>query len=358
VQTMMPPAFATNRRAVGFASLLLLTLTTPLLLFWVGLPPRSELYKGISHLAGPFVFLRYQIFENPDDVDILFLGNSLLRVAIDEPYVHEQLGESLGREAKTLVCGFSWQGYDLQYYVLRDFLTRRKVKMLVLAMPTPQQNSDRPHVQLYRVVRYGDDPAALKGLSLRAKAAVYADFVIGGPRQLLNLFRPNLIRNETITVRSLDTPESREKGYNGEPFTRQIQRPPTVPVDTMIYSAQSNDFFHFDGQPVNAYQLHFIKLIGGLAMEHAVPVVLLHVPLASERGQTVVRERMDWTKILGHGVRIVGVPSGALFRGVPDSEFYRFYEDEHLNRNGQELFTHVITPALVELYAKVSCSKN
>jgi hypothetical protein len=347
----MQPAFSTNRGAAAFGVLLLFCLSLPFILRGVGLPSRSEFYKGIPQQAGAFVYLRHQVYEDRSDVDILFFGNSLMRVAIDEPYVRQALGR-IKPDANTLVCGFSWQGYDLQYYVLRDLLAHRKVKMVVLAMPTEQQNSAEPHVQLYRVLRYGDYPDALQGLPLRARLSIYGEMVLGAPRQALNLLRPNIAAPEPVFAHSTDPPERREIGFNGRPFIRHVAEPPAIAAEQMIFSPATRDQFDFAGSPVNNYQLHFIREIAALVHQHGALLVVLHIPLASERAETRVHERMFWPDLIGADMAMVGVPSAELFQGIPRQQILDFYEDEHLNRNGQELFTKTITPALVTLYAE------
>jgi hypothetical protein len=39
---------------------------------------------------------------------------------------------------------------------------------------------------------------------------------------------------------------------------------------------------------------------------------------------------------------------------VPPNEFEDYYQDEHLNRNGMELLSRTVTPALVQLYERFS----
>jgi hypothetical protein len=70
-----------------------------------------------------------------------------------------------------------------------------------------------------------------------------------------------------------------------------------------------------------------------------------------ERGQNVVSERELWPEVLGAPVDIVGIPPARLFAGLPESELPRlFYDDVHLNQSGQDLFTPLVTPALVQLH--------
>src|SRR6185503_18812143 len=113
-------------------------------------------------------------------------------VGIDAPLVQRELTRALGRPARVLTFGMNFPGIDLQYVLLRDFLERRKARMVVFSMPTARHISDSPHVFAYRFMRYGEDVQALEGLSVRNRAALYAGEVLGAPRQFLSLLRPNL----------------------------------------------------------------------------------------------------------------------------------------------------------------------
>jgi len=50
-------------------------------------------------------------------------------------------------------------------------------------------------------------------------------------------------------------------------------------------------------------------------------------------------------------VTLLGFPPQKLFAGLNDDEIRKlFAEPYHLNRNGQEYFTGLITPALLKIY--------
>ena len=329
------------------AILLAIALLMPVLLYAVGLPPRIEVYRGISHLAGPFDALRHQAFEDTSTLDMLIFGNSLVRVGFEQNWIRQQLSTSLGRPVNVLLSGLTWQGHDMQYFVLRDLLEHRKVKMLVISMPARTHTQDTPHVQIFRLLRFGDFPGALDGLPLHYRISLYADCVLGAPRQALNLVRGNLVYANPDTP---DDPHWRDIGYMDSPFVPMPPDHPDLPAGSMIYSAATRNRFTFGGPPLNPYQLHFVRKIAELAAEHGTRAVIVHVPMASEKGETTVWEREYWPQTLGEDIPIVGVPSATLFAGLSDQQFYYFYADEHLNRNGQQRFTRTITPALVKLY--------
>jgi hypothetical protein len=83
----------------------------------------------------------------------------------------------------------------------------------------------------------------------------------------------------------------------------------------------------------------------------------LHMPSPSERGSQVIPDRQLMPEVLGTGVAFAGVPSARMFANVPNDQFEDYFEDEHLGLNGYELFTGIITPVLIQLYAQSSQSR-
>ncbi len=342
----MAPAFSSTGRAAAFGGLLVIVLTLPWTLHRIGRTSREEFYRGISERAGAFDYIRRQIFETHSDLDVAFCGNSLLRLGIDPALVEREFSRALGRPASTLLLPQSWQGPDMNYFVARDLLEHRRVKLLVLAAPAWSHRSNQPHVQLFRLLRYGDHPGALDHLDLRHRLAIYAGMTLGAPRQALTLLRPNLIDADAGAQLEYPAP----LGYMGQPFHARRGEPASLAAESMIYSAATSDLFRFNGPALNSYQLFFIRRTIELARRHATAVVILHMPSPSERGLSVVSDRALMPQLFGNETAFAGVPSTRLFQNVPASEFEDYYQDEHLNRNGMDLFTRTITPALIRLY--------
>jgi len=81
--------------------------------------------------------------------------------------------------------------------------------------------------------------------------------------------------------------------------------------------------------------------------------VMLHLPVLAEAESRspVLTERMGWPEIFDGDFRLVGMPSSWLFGGLSDEQVRLLYGDPaHFNRNGQEYFTPLITPALFQIY--------
>lgn len=345
----MSPAFLSNRQAWGFVLLVAAILTSPLLLRWIGPPSRAQMYKAVTLEAGSYAFLERQIFEERSDLDVVFVCSSLLDAAIDAPTFQRELSRRLGREARVVVLSTNWQGMDLQYVLLRDLIDHRKARMVVMAMPIPEFTSDRPHVQAFRWLRYGDFPDSLSGLPKLSKLMMYGEYVLGAPRQWLTLLRPNLVYPELAVSPTLGT-RYKNIGYYGAPFVPEDRQPILIPAEEMIYSRETAGKFDFHGRPLGPYQLHFAQRLADPLRRGGSYLVLLHVPVADERGSGIVSERMFWPDVIGAPLSIAGISAGTLFAGKTPEQFYHYFFDQHMNTNGKMLFTRAITPALIRIY--------
>lgn len=346
----MPPAFLSNRQAIGFLSLIVLLLLSPVLLRIVGPPSRAEAYGAVPLTAGEYNFLERQIFEERSDLDMVFVCSSLLAAAIDAPTVQQELSRALGREANVLVLGGYWQGLDLQYTLLRDLFDHRKVRMVVMSMPIPEFTSDRPHVEAFRWLRYGEFQDALSPLPARSKFVLYAEDVLGAGRQWLMLLRPNRIDRERAYSTTFGTVYDWTSGYYGAPFVEEDREPPPVEIGDTIFSPATAGQFDFHGLPLGPYQLNFARQIGAQMRRSGAWLTLLHVPVADERGSGIVPERMYWPEIIPVPMTIAGIPSATLFRGKTEAQYYHYFSDQHMNTNGKMLFTRAIAPTLVRIY--------
>jgi hypothetical protein len=347
----MAPAFYSTRHAVAFGGTILFLLLLPVTLHSIGGVSEEEAYSGISERAGYFDRIRHEIFEDRSDLDVFICGTSLLNNAIDVDLLQRRMEQAAGHPLKILLLFQAWQGPDMQYFVARTLMEHRRVKMLVIAAPAWVHRSNQPHVQLFRVVRYGDYPGALDGLGLRSQLAIYADYVLGAPRQALNLLRPNLVDPE-MGLRP--PPEVRRTGYQGGPFVPRPTVDPALPPSEAVDSETSRQLFHFEGPPLSPYQIHFLRKTAELSRRHGAILAILHLPAPAERGSAIVLDRQLMPRVFGDGVFFLGVPSARLFRNVPDAQFFDYYQDEHVNLNGSDLFTQAMAPALSELYERAT----
>ena len=352
LREVMDPPFDSTWQASGFALLLVVLLMLPVGLSKSGLTSRKDVYERIPERFGAFSYIGNQIFEEKSDIDILFLGSSVLWLGIDTPYVQDELSRRLGRQANVVTFGANWRGEDLTFILLSELLQTRKVRMLVITMPLQPETSTLPHPQAFRWLPYGGKEAAFEGLPLRGRIAVYGEQVLGAPRHLLGLIRRDIQqRSESYDKFVFLRGSYRlESGYFGAPFVRELTRPAEAPASSAIYSAETKRLFHFTQQPLSDYQMHFLKLTVNLLRNFKVPVLIVNIPLSRQRHNPTVEERMYWPDVLGMEMPIVGVPPAILFRGKSDAEIDRFFYNEHMNLNGSELFTRTVTPAILKIY--------
>lgn len=345
----MTPAIPSPRRLAAMILLMIAFLTLPITLWLVGLPPRAEMYRGVTREAGDFPYMRHIFFEEQGPIDVLFFGASLLRRAVDGDMVEQALSKKLGRPARVVVCGVNWAGLDMQYFLLRDLLEQRQVRTVVLSVPIAQQENAMPHVNTYRVARFGDDLNLFRRLDWRSNAALYGAMVLGAPRQALNLVRSNLTATSAIDMHP-DQGGELDTGYYGAPFVPDHRPAPVFSGQSLIYSSSTEGDFRFRNHPMGRYQMAFLKRIAVLLRSHHVRVVFLNIPTDSDRNNPVVSERLRWPDYMGPDSGIVGLSSARLFQGFSEDEFYRFYTDQHLNRNGREYFTAAMIPAFLAFY--------
>lgn len=364
----MPPAFSSTKQAGAFALLLLILLLLPALTGKSWLPPREQIYSSIWWGAGNYPYLDQQFFQEKDDIDIAFVGSSRIWVGIDTPYVQGKLSEKLGRPA--VVRSFCWNGagYDALYFITQDLLEHRKVRTLVFY--DVYGELDIPNLQAPHLFRFGDDAEVLAGLPMPVQASYYFAAILGMPRNLLGLTRFNLPADLFSSKKNFweinhhaANPAARlgaltsQLGFginfpaDNAPFIDFTPHTDVQPSDVCIYSPETKAKFQFQGPPISSWQLHFARKFAALAQEHGCKLVLLHLPVMAEMRSPVIQEREFWPDALCTDVTMIGIPCATLFAGITDEDIHKLYADpDHLNKNGQEYFTPIITPALLQIY--------
>jgi hypothetical protein len=217
----------------------------------------------------------------------------------------------------------------------------------------------------YRWFRFGENAGELAGLPVQTKFSYYSSAILGMPRNLLCLIRPNLTGDLISTQKnfaeieySAVNPATRlgslavQLGFGYSPdFVSYKPGNIAQPADACVYSPATRSKYQFAGLPAASLQLFFARKIAALAWEHQTKLVFLHFPNVAELGSTAIPERECWPDMLGRDVALVGVPAKTLFAGLLDADVRKlFCNADHLNQNGQEYFTPVITPALLQIY--------
>jgi len=356
------PAFASPSLAAAFAACLATLVALPALVSRTSLLSRRDVYPAIPAKYGPFPWIQREIFGETKDVDVAFLGSSQIWCAIDTPFVKEKLGAALGREAEVFTLGWPWPGFDALYVIARDLLDHRRVRMLVVY--DEDRGDGSPHVHASRWFLAGD-AEVVAGLPWLDRARLYGSAVLGMPRHLLSLVRADELEDPALgppnfwntyyhaphVAQRLGSLRAR-LAYGVSPdFTRFDGHSDATAADAVVYGPGTRDAFTFSGSPGHPYQLAFFRKLAALCRARGVRLVVLHTPALHERGLTQIPERFAWPDVLGVPVDMLGIPPARLFAGLSAEDITKlFYEDGHFNENGQDLFTPLITPALVRLH--------
>jgi hypothetical protein len=123
------------------------------------------------------------------------------------------------------------------------------------------------------------------------------------------------------------------------------------PSDVCIYGPDTKEKFAFSSTGLPPVQLYFARKLAALAQTHGCKLVVVHIPTFNERRSTVVSMPAFWPDALRVNVTMIGIPPATLFKGLSDDEIRKLYSNPlHLNQNGQDYFTALMTPNLVKIY--------
>ena len=362
----MAPVFSSPKQAAIFALLLLTILLMPLVGGKSILPSRSDVYAGLPWKFGPSKWIHRQIFVEKGDLDVAFVGSSHILCDIDTPAVQREFSKGLQRPASVVSLSWQFSGYDVLYFVARDLLEHRKVRMLVIYDEFTGVAS--PHWSNSRLCRWGDAGDALAGLPFQTRARFYSGAVLATPLNLVQLARRSIAESGP-GYRSWYEPYhcpdpaqrlgsmradlnfdclnkvSANLSWSG-PF---IPSTGARPEDAIVYSHATAGQFEFPAVQMPPAPLHFARKLAALANQYGVKLVVLKLPKADNLKASTVSAY--WPEELRKDAVLVGIPPSALFAGLSSKEAEKlFFDQGHFNSSGQDFFTPLITPRLLEIF--------
>jgi len=342
--------FARSSQLVAFCLVVAAVLAVPLCLRALHLPAHRDRIATGPVSAGPYSHLQRQIFDEKGDIDLLFVGDSVVWVGIDTPAVEAHLSARLGRPARVLTLGWPWPGHDLLFYVLRDLTERRRVHHVVLRLWPGEMGPAPPHPQSHRwLFACPHDPVASAGLPLD-RATVYGVEVVGGLRNLLSLVRPDRT-GPSIYEQTLGHKEV-EVSLAG-PFHRVQPAVPRLTPDSLDVRPPWPGHLRVMPRPLEPYQAGYARAIRELLQAQGVKVTLLRFPARTERSASTI-EVAGYALELFEGARVMAPLPSELFQGLGEDELKALYynDDYHLNRNGAAFLTAAVLPALTDAVAE------
>jgi hypothetical protein len=352
------PAFDTAWQMFAFLSLVALTLGLPVLLAFSGKITRRSSYEIMPENQGAFSFVRNEIFDNSEPIDLLFVGSSVTFGGIDAPQVERALSEKIGRPARVMTFGHYFNSLDIVYMQVRDLLERKKVRMIFLSVPRlPYPEGPSPIA--YRFMRYNEAPEVFGALPIQSRLSIYACSVLRSPRDVLSLIRPNLGKNPSPFAKNLGADKA-DWGAMRAPlkFVRYAPPAPFVRIEDLIYSRETADRFLFSGEDIPLHQKIYLEKLVELLRREKVPFAMINIPQNTERLSTKIIERRNWSEEFGAEIPIIGIPPAELFAGLSEKEIdLMYYDDMHFNTNGNEFYTKTILPAVLEVYEQQTANR-
>jgi hypothetical protein len=363
----MRPPFSNSKQTGAFCLLLAVLLLSPILLRPPFLPPREQLYATVPWTFGPFPYLHQQIFEETNDIDIALVGSSRILNDLNAPYLQHALSKQIGRTATVVTIGWNWAGFDANYFLTKDLLEHRKVHMILFTDECKM--GDVAHRAATYWFRFADHAADLHALPIQLHISYYWGSMVGVPRNLLGLLRPNYNEFSPLGAsrweHELSTPDpatqlgtvASKLGFNSPDKPRPdfvAYSPPAngSSAEALIYSPETKSKFIFTGPTPSPGQLAFGRKFARLATDHHCKLVCLHLPEIDERRDGLIPERENWAAVLQADVTLVGISPAGMFSGLKDEEFFKLFLDSiHFNKNGQDYFSTLITPSLCRVYA-------
>lgn len=357
-EELLRPAFATNAQTVCFLALVVSLLILPWIISKSGLISRRNSYEIMPENQGAFSFVKNEIFDNKEDIDILFVGSSVLFAGIDTPQVEKELSKKLGRATRVRTFGHYFNSIDITYAQIRDLLERKRVRLIVLSIPR-MPYTEGPSPITFRFIRYSDDKELFDGLPLKSKISLYACGVLRSPRDLLTMIRPNLSKPSPFAKNLGADKEDWGRGRDPRKFKRFTPTSPSIPSANLIYSPENQDKFEFTNDEITYHQNYYLEKLIELLRDNQVPVMMINIPQYTERRSPKVVERKDWSKSFGSDIPLVGVQPTVLFAGLGEEEIEKlFYDEIHFNTNGNEFYTRTVLPAILEVYEKYATKTN
>lgn len=352
METLIRPAFSSPLQKIAFTLLLVFAISLPALITASGLILRRHSYEIMSEGHGAYSYIGSEIFEDRRDIDILFVGSSIQWNAVDTIQVQRTLHSLKGTDLRVVSFGFNFNGIDIPYFLLRDLLERKKVRLVIFSLPRLPL-PDGPNATAFKFFRYNEYTDISRDLPIKYNLAHYASSVLRSPRDILTMARENRSNPSRYVSEFGSNKELMGMGRNPETFVPFIPNAPLLSPEELLFSPATLTQFTFEDRPLPEYHDHYLNAMYQLLQEHQTPLAILNVPQYNERSSDGVLERVDWSRRFGKQIPLIGIAPAVLFEGLSPSEVELLHCDiYHFNKNGNEYFTKAVMPAIVDVYEK------
>lgn len=316
---------------------------------------KSQNYTRASSAFSPkFSYIYKRIHQTDKSIDFLFMGSSCLWVSVDAQLLENQLELLTKSNVSVENFGHNFLGIDVDYLLLEDVLKNNKVKNLFLEMPIAEQ------VEPHRVTRFlWQSPADLFASSFDVYSKIYAEKLLESPSN----FYFALKNEQMVSSEQFDKSQGtllKEQGYEA----REDQTVTVAKFERLASSGpklSSNDLtFKFNDERANItgkfseYQMFFLAKIIALAEKHNIKLFFLVSPrLAPNSDLSKLQIMVSGNSEFDQKLQYFGYPVSKLLDGINAKDMRKFfYNYNHTNINGAEVFTKTLAKPLSEIYEK------
>ena len=341
---------------VGNFSLLLI----PLICHSFNFPEREFAYKSLSPQLGPTQVIHREIFKEKEVVDILVLGSSLMMCAIDPVLLSETISPKDTKPLNILNLSTNWRSEDINFVILNDLVKRRRVKTLIWSPISPYFTSNTgPHEFGFQFWDHGENFEITRSLPTKYQLNYYTGSILNFPR----LIYLSLNRGDKRSKPFFDIPEKYNFGPKGslhqkqnyfyEPWKNIDKKIPSFDIQSCIYSSKSHGNFQFSEKKVSDFQRIMISKLGDICAENEISTICLSLPNFKNYLRQNVLLHENWSKILNADNVMVGINPTKLYKDLTEEEIQMFYYDNaHMNLNGQRYYTKAIAPVIKFLHER------
>jgi hypothetical protein len=343
---------------LGFCALVAAILALPLGARMLHIPSHKQRLGTAPDRAGPYSFIQREVFEESGDIDLLLVGDSVIWVGLDARALEEGLSTALGHAIRVRTLAWNWTGDDLPYYVLRDLLERRAVKHVVMRLRAPDRSGGQPHPTSYRWLFGCQHDPVMASLPPSLRLVGYGIEMVGGPRNLLSLLRPDL-QGSSPYADMLGSYLVRV-GPGGQLFPAVQTQAPRLGSSAIVTSTTAQGRLQIDPSPPSDYQRGYLAGTRDLLLRHHAHVSLLRFPDQQETRLNTLSIAGYQPAILGGNATILAPEPAVLFAGMGDSEVDALYYfgGSHFNANGARFFTQALLPTLIDLQRQIEAGDH
>lgn len=324
--------------------ILALFLTSP---FWIWNFLDEESVTAVSRRTGNNALAAEYIYHGRD-IDVLFIGSSQLRAGVNHESLREGYRAATGKDIDTLTIAHNWDGLDLVYFKLRDFLENNKTNLVVVESPNyDPEAGNYPHPDTKFFFRISDDPELFWELPKTVSLKLYAEQVLVAPRLLLGAIVGETGRDEMHKKVAADRGALlRSQGFGGQAFQpTDISAKCQLTVDDVLLSSSLPDEKLF-GIPIQHWERQFLHAIDSLLKQNSTKVIFVRFPYKSFAGTGLVERNSEfpayWDDYAFTNEQLFGDHNLELF----------YYDRVHLNTNGASRFGECMGGVLADMESK------